>query len=639
MAYAKLKVAELKKLLKEKGQSGAGEKEDLMRRLTQCDDGEKHTLPDGRNPTSLKAAEFRKLLAQRGLPCDLSINSRDELMQRLLDALKQEGGGGSGGSGGGGGASSSAGGGAGGATEGDEDSEALATRLAMQVLELSESGDPEGVLSVLGQTITRTTPFAQQRRAYLNLARIMHPDKLPRYQQATKAFQALVQAFETLTSPELPQPTAKAKAKAHTAISRSNQGCHKTKVFCPRCKSEWGTADSGVQPFDYNFMMQGLKTYCCALCLCEFGCMTAEHRCPLCHRAFEYHPQDYHRQVSCGNKKCSGSFGFWLHHVPPRVEDDLRAEAKQLQERRAKQREASAARAARSARKGAGAASEAERQRQAEALFCAALLDACPRCGFEPPPGTQRDELREHLHGCTDKRAHAAHREAVRVAEAARERKAARQDAQAEAQNLAVWQFLGGDDSQAWLLTDTQVRKQCEERGLSSEGTKEELLARMVQHRNEQKLLTDGRAGGAGPSGGPGGGPSGGGGGGGVSAASLPSNLHAMSLAQLRAVCAAHGVVPKSGASADELIRQLEAAAYADEPMLLLEEKRKPAAGRAKAGAGRGKRKKVDDDDDDDDDSGGDDEWVPEARAGGGRARGARKSYKEDVDDDDDDDD
>ena len=33
------------------------------------------------------------------------------------------------------------------------------------------SGDPEGVLSLLGQPISRSTPFAQQRKVYLNLAR------------------------------------------------------------------------------------------------------------------------------------------------------------------------------------------------------------------------------------------------------------------------------------------------------------------------------------------------------------------------------------------------------------------------------------------------------------------------------------
>ena len=107
-----------------------------------------------------------------------------------------------------------------------------------------------------------------------------------------------MRAFELLTSPEPPpEASASAKAKAKSAISRSNERCFKTEIHCPRCKAPWGTADSGVQPFDYNFMMQGLKTYCCALCLCEFGCMTAEHRCPLCKRGFEYHPKDFHRHV------------------------------------------------------------------------------------------------------------------------------------------------------------------------------------------------------------------------------------------------------------------------------------------------------------------------------------------------------
>jgi hypothetical protein len=294
--YAKCKVAELKKLLKERGQSGAGEKEELVTRLKLCEAGEKHKLPDGRNPTALKAAEFRKLLAQRGLPCDLSIEPRDELMQRLLDALQQEGGSSKRSAGEAG--LDEAGGAAGGAAATGEDAEALATRLAEQVLELAEGGDPEGVLSLLGQPISRSTPFAQQRKVYLNIARMIHPDKLPRYQQATKAFQALVRAFEVLTSPEPPpEATAAAKARAKSAISRSNERCFKTEIHCPRCKATWGTADSGVQPFDYNFMMQGLKTYCCALCLCEFGCMTAEHRCPLCKKGFECASQPRPRLV------------------------------------------------------------------------------------------------------------------------------------------------------------------------------------------------------------------------------------------------------------------------------------------------------------------------------------------------------
>mgnify|MGYP002043587086 CR=1 FL=1 len=43
-----------------------------------------------------------------------------------------------------------------------------------------------------------------------------------------------------------------------------------------------------------------------------------------------------------------------------------------------------------------------------------------------------------------------------------------------------------------------------------------------------------------------------------MSAESAPANLHAMSVPQLRAVCAAHGLVPPDGAGSEELISLLE---------------------------------------------------------------------------------
>ena len=90
----------------------------------------------------------------------------------------------------------------------------------------------------------------------------------------------------------------------------------------------------------------------------------------------------------------------------------------------------------------------------------------------------------------------------------------------------------------------------------------------MAGQTNERKLLTDGQAG------------SGGGGtsrASGISAASLPANLHGMSVRQLKAVCAAHGIVAEGSTSGD-LIHQLESAVYSkDEPMLLED---KPAKAR-----------------------------------------------------------
>ena len=122
-------------------------------------------------------------------------------------------------------------------------------------------------------------------------------------------------------------------------------------------------------------MMQGLKTYCCALCLCEFGCMTAEHRCPRCARPFEYHPNDFHRQRVCGAKKCTQAFGFWEFVIPPRVEAQLRADIKKDQEAKLKAREARMARLQRMQRKEAGGADPEAARIQAEKLFVRGLID------------------------------------------------------------------------------------------------------------------------------------------------------------------------------------------------------------------------------------------------------------------------
>eukprot|EP00966_Prymnesium_polylepis_P249252 5762501-Prymnesium_polylepis.1 len=115
------------------------------------------------------------------------------------------------------------------------------------------------------------------RKAYRALARLLHPDKLGRhFPEATKAFQCLTSAFEALTAPV---PDAKGK-KAGPAVGRSNDGCYRTKVRCPRCKAHWGGPDSGLQPYEYTFFMLGYKTYHCCGRLLDFGCMSAQHHCP-----------------------------------------------------------------------------------------------------------------------------------------------------------------------------------------------------------------------------------------------------------------------------------------------------------------------------------------------------------------------
>jgi len=321
-------------------------------------------------------------------------------------------------------------------------------------------------------------------------------------------------------------------------------------------------------------MMQGLKTFCCAGCLCEFGCVTATHKCPLCTRKLDsYHPLDYHKQIECGS--CRRPFGFWLFTVPARVEEALRAEIRASQEAALKAREARLARLHRIQRKAAerGEADqgEAERLKQAEALFVRNLIDACPRCGFEPPVSAcDRDSLVAHLHECNDRLAHKQHRKAVAAAEARAGAKAAAVDAQEEATNLAAWQYLGGDQSSMWLLTDKQLQKQCEDKGVDSSGSREEMLCQLAAASTQaNNLLTHKASGGhqkagtaAGPSGSKRGRPR-------IDRDSLPSNLHSMSLAQLRAVAAANGLVIRDG-STDDVIRQIEAATDdANEPLFL----------------------------------------------------------------------
>ncbi|KAJ1623659.1 hypothetical protein T492DRAFT_883169 [Pavlovales sp. CCMP2436] len=79
------------------------------------------------------------------------------------------------------------------------------------------------------------------------------------------------------------------------------------------------------------------------------------------------------------------------------------------------------------------------------------------------------------------------------------------------------------------------------------------MLTRLSRHAaaaDSSRLLTDGRV--QAPS-----------------AASLPDNLHSLSLRQLKDVCAAHGFTPK-GKSTDAVIKELEARRFSGEDAVLL---------------------------------------------------------------------
>jgi len=242
-------------------------------------------------------------------------------------------------------------------------------------------------------------------------------------------------------------------------------------VQCPRCRAPWGTPDSGLPPNEYNFFMQGLKTYTCALCLCDFGCMSAVHKCPHCKLEFDYDAEDYDRKITCGRAKCTALFGFYRFPVSDRRQRELLQE---LTERAEAARRAQAAKIRRNARNNARVQASSIGIADPEKAFRRGLLDVCPRCGWA------RDELdptsnSQHLRACVDPDKHAAHAEATRrhaAKQAAKERKA---DAQSELENLRAWQAAGSCSSQTWRLTDGNLATQLSARGLllSGDGTGE----------------------------------------------------------------------------------------------------------------------------------------------------------------------
>ena len=94
----------------------------------------------------------------------------------------------------------------------------------------------------------------------------IHPDRLSNFAQATKAFQSLVTAYDRLTNP--PKSEVESRPNKGNLLERSNSGCFRTVVKCPRCHQIWGTPVQGLEPYSYNYLMIGLKSYTCSTCLC-----------------------------------------------------------------------------------------------------------------------------------------------------------------------------------------------------------------------------------------------------------------------------------------------------------------------------------------------------------------------------------
>jgi hypothetical protein len=290
--WEKKSAADLKAVLKGFGMTQAGDKGTLIHRIglhEKCSE-QKLVVEDGRNPCELNITDLKRFVARAGLS---PIGTADELLTSLVGHLAATGSSGS--------SRAAAESDLEASTQGPSDVE-----IAKRVIELDASDDYLGILNIAGVgSITSSSPVAVMRKAYLKLSIRIHPDKLQRkFDQATKAFQALVRAFERLSAPDMEddifmseETGGKKGAKKGTststqAISRSNEGCYRTRVRCPRCKETWSEGGLDGNPdYFYNFMMTGLKTYTCSTCLCEFGCVTALHNCPHCNKYYEYSPQ------------------------------------------------------------------------------------------------------------------------------------------------------------------------------------------------------------------------------------------------------------------------------------------------------------------------------------------------------------
>jgi len=558
---SKLPVESLKSYLRFFGITQSGQKDTLIWRIKLHLKSLGHSV-DGQNPFNLKAAELRKAVASRGLS---PIGDNDELLERLVEyviqnnkpesssapVIEEE-------------ANSAQ------SSGGKKNDQSFGVQMAQKILELAEEEDFEGILSLAESSVSKSTPTAVLRKAYLKLSLLIHPDKIgSKFSQATKAFQALVEAFEQLSKHDEPaseevqnKKTGKKKNKI-VSIMRSNEGCYRTQLFCPRCRQEWGLAVTGVQPYYYNFMMQGLKTYSCATCLLSFGCVTANHKCPHCKRNFEYDPNDYHRKITCGNKGCTLEFGFWMYTVSDRVMNDLGEELKKETWQRLKAREAKQRRAKRANRNGLEAFEGSVRELQ-EQMYLRDLFDQCPRCGLQLEEEEDgRTARQEHLQNCNNEEEIGHYQKKLRVEESKKQQREDKEAAQSDLQALRAWEFLGSQNSSLYLLSENQLQEKLGNFQKNTTGlNKEQLIAELVKVRkniDEGNLLTDGKN---------------------PAQSSifpsnkqtdvLPPNLHEMEAEQLRSVCASYGISVRSNASKSSMIRAIEDRLFPQEESLML---------------------------------------------------------------------
>ena len=262
-------VAELKTALKSHGMVASGTKGQLQQRLALWNSSRGLTTLDGSDPCALPLGRLKKVAATEGGVSPMG--NQDEILTAFVAYLKKNGGGGAGGSGG----SSSSGGSS--ASSSSSSSSSAKGRLdknavIAKVLELSDVDDHSAVLSLAGAggaAITAASSTATMRKAYLKLSLVLHPDRNRDNPDAAKAFQGLARAFERLSNPELfagegeDGEGSEEEGEKAAKLSRSNAGCFRTKVKCPRCSQKWSESALEVRGGE---MARVWCSACCMVC-------------------------------------------------------------------------------------------------------------------------------------------------------------------------------------------------------------------------------------------------------------------------------------------------------------------------------------------------------------------------------------
>ncbi|XP_063902673.1 uncharacterized protein LOC135122434 [Zophobas morio] len=245
--------------------------------------------------------------------------------------------------------------------------------------------------------------------------------------------------------------------------------------------------------------MEAIKQYVCGVCSCLFGCMTAEHFCPLCNKRFDYDPADYHCQIICGND-CKGTFGFYYFDVSDRRYEEVRREAKVLAEQAAKNRSQRHCRAQRfNQRAETSSVAEVRTSSAEELLFKKGLIEYCPRCGIAVADLLQETSTRPqkiavddvpsiHLKNCSDAEQVAAYQRRRQFAKEKRRSLQAKEIRQEDAQVFKAWELQGRQVGQLWMLSENTLRSQCASNGVSDVDAKGNplgkvnLITRLASH-------------------------------------------------------------------------------------------------------------------------------------------------------------